>query len=110
MPKSKNRKRGGARSGTSGVSPQGKQRTTATLMNAGSTSATARGRLATRNTGNISGLVMSAMVALGCWGFAVSFMFLNDPNRYLFAGMAVLLALMWSVSFGIRLRRWQQRR
>lgn len=58
----------------------------------------------------IFGLVMSGMVALGCWGFAYSFTLLNDPNRYLFAGMAVLIALMWSVSFFVRFRRWQRRR
>jgi hypothetical protein len=58
----------------------------------------------------IFGLAMSAMVALGCWGFAYSFAFLNDPNRYLFVGMAALIALMWSVSFFVRLRRWQRRR
>ena len=108
MPKSKTRKRRGARSGASGVPSRGNQSTATTVMNAGS--AGMRGRLGPRGTGNISGLIMSAMVALGCWGFAVSFLFLNDPNRYLFAGMAVLLALMWSVSFGIRLRRWLQRR
>jgi hypothetical protein len=107
MPKSKTRKRGGTKRRVSGASTQEKSQTAA----AGALPATARGRRVGRgDTGSVSGLVMRAMVALGCWGFAVSFMFLNDPNRYLFAGMAVLLALMWSISFGIRLRRWQQRR
>lgn len=55
-------------------------------------------------------LVMSAMVAVGCWLFAYSFMLSNDPNRALFAGMAALIALMWSISFFISLRRWQKRR
>lgn len=55
-------------------------------------------------------LVMAAMVALGCWGMAISFMFFSpDPNRYLFGGMAVLMGLMWAVSFGLRLRKVLQR-
>jgi hypothetical protein len=55
-------------------------------------------------------LVMSAMVAVGCWLFAYSLMLSNDPNHALFAGMAALIALMWSISFFISLRRWQKRR
>jgi len=56
-------------------------------------------------------LVMAAMVALGCWGMAASFMFFSpDPNRYLFGGMGVLMALMWSFSFGLRLRKVLQQR
>jgi len=51
-------------------------------------------------------LLTSAFVALGCWGFAFSFAFLtNDPNRYVYGGMAAVLALMWSVLFVMRLRR-----
>ncbi len=51
-------------------------------------------------------LVFPAMVALGCWGIAFTMIFLtNDPNRYLFGGMAVLMALFWSFSFGIRMRK-----
>jgi len=51
-------------------------------------------------------LVFPAMVALGSWGMAFTMIFLtNDPNRYLFGGMAVLIALFWSYSFGIRLRK-----
>lgn len=52
------------------------------------------------------GLLMPAMVALGCWGMAFTFaVFSTDANRLLFAGMAALMALMWSVSFGIRVRK-----
>jgi hypothetical protein len=54
---------------------------------------------------------MSAMVAIGCLGFAFTFIvFSNDPNRYIFGGMAALMAVMWFVSFGMRLRKWQQKR
>lgn len=55
------------------------------------------------------GLVMDGMVALGCWGMAASFAFFtNDPNRYLFAGLCLLMALMWSFRFGMRLRKSMQ--
>jgi len=37
---------------------------------------------------------------------AISFAFFSaDPNHYLFAGMAVLMGLMWSFSFGLRIRK-----
>jgi hypothetical protein len=51
-------------------------------------------------------LIMPVMVALGCWGFAFSFIFLStEANHVLFGAMAALLALMWSVSVGIRIRK-----
>ncbi|MBA2391995.1 MAG: hypothetical protein H0V70_04540 [Ktedonobacteraceae bacterium] len=57
------------------------------------------------NTG-IPGMIMPGMVALGCWGMAFTFtVFSTDPNRLLFGGMAALMALMWSVSFGMRVRK-----
>jgi hypothetical protein len=53
-------------------------------------------------------LVMYAMVALGCWGMAISFVFFTtDPNRYLYGGIAVIMALMWSFTFGLSLRKSQ---
>ena len=46
------------------------------------------------------------MVALGCWGMAFTLIFLtNDQNRYLIGGMAALIALLWTFSFGARLRK-----
>jgi len=46
------------------------------------------------------------MVALGCWGMAFSFLVLTtEPNHILFGGMAVLMALLWTFSFGMRLRK-----
>lgn len=54
-------------------------------------------------------LFMSAMVALGCWGFAATFIFFTtDPNRYLFGGMAVIMAMMWTALFANRLRKMLQ--
>jgi hypothetical protein len=46
------------------------------------------------------------MVALGCWGMAFSFfVFSRDANHVLFAGMAVLMALLWTFSVGVRVRK-----
>lgn len=51
-------------------------------------------------------LIFPAMVAVGCWLMAFTLIFLtNDPNRYLIGGMAVLIALLWTVSFGVRVRK-----
>ncbi|MDQ6645181.1 MAG: hypothetical protein M3Y76_12100, partial [Chloroflexota bacterium] len=48
-------------------------------------------------------LIWPAMVALGCWGMAFSFyVFSRDANHELFAGMAVLMALLWTFSVGVR--------
>jgi hypothetical protein len=56
-------------------------------------------------------VIMPGMVALGCLGMAFTFVaFSSDPNRLLFAGLAVVMAIMWSVSFGVRLRKILQRR
>ena len=56
--------------------------------------------------GGLAGMIMPAMVALGCWGMAFTFtVFSTDSNRLLFGGMAALMALMWSISFGIRARK-----
>jgi len=51
-------------------------------------------------------LIFPGMVALGCWLMAYTLMFLTtDPNRYVFGGLAVLIALLWSFSFGVRVRK-----
>jgi hypothetical protein len=65
-----------------------------------------RGRLLLTSRRGGQSPVLAACVALGCWGFAFSFAFLStDPNRYVYGGMAVVLALMWSLLFAMRLRR-----
>jgi hypothetical protein len=52
---------------------------------------------------------MPSLVALGCWGLAFSFIFLtSDANHYLYGGMAVVMALMWTVMVGMRITRMQQ--
>jgi len=51
-------------------------------------------------------LILPAMVAAGCWLMAYTLMFLtNDTNRYLIGGLAVLMALLWTFSFGMRVRK-----
>jgi hypothetical protein len=56
-------------------------------------------------------LIFPTMVALGCWGMAFTFLFLsNDPNRTIYGVMAVLMALLWSFSLGVRVRKLVQQR
>ena len=51
-------------------------------------------------------LIWPCMVALGCWGMALSFyVFSTDANHVLFAGMASLLALLWTFSVVMRVRK-----
>jgi hypothetical protein len=51
-------------------------------------------------------LILPSMVALGCWGMAISFAyFYNDPNHLIFAVMAALMALIWSYSVYTRIRK-----
>lgn len=51
-------------------------------------------------------LIMPGMVALGCWLMAFTLFFLSsDPNRSLFGGMAMLMAALWTFSFGTRVRK-----
>ncbi len=56
-------------------------------------------------------LIFPTMVALGCWGMAFTFLFLStDPNRSIYSVMAVLMALLWSFSLGVRVRKMMQQR
>jgi len=51
-------------------------------------------------------LVWPVMVTLGCWGMAFSFLvFSKDANHVLFAGMAALMGLLWTLSVGVRIRK-----
>jgi hypothetical protein len=51
---------------------------------------------------------MPGMVTVGCLGLAISFSFFTtDPNRYLYGGIAALMALMWAYSLWLRLRKIQ---
>ena len=56
-------------------------------------------------------LIFPTMVALGCWGIAFDFVFLStDPNHTIFGVLAVLMALLWSFSLGMRIRKFVQQR
>jgi hypothetical protein len=56
-------------------------------------------------------LIFPAMVALGCWGIVIYFLFLtNEANHILFGGMAVLMALLWTFSFGTRVQKLLQQK
>jgi len=51
------------------------------------------------------------MVTLGCSGMAFSFLvFSKDANHVLFAGIAVLMALLWTLSVGVRIRKLLKQR
>jgi hypothetical protein len=51
-------------------------------------------------------LIFPGMVAAGCWLMAYTLIFLtNDDTRYILGGMAVLMALLWTFSFAMRVRK-----
>ncbi len=53
-----------------------------------------------------SGLVTAGMVALGCLGMTIFFLFLYpDPNHVLFGCFAALMTLIWAYSFSVHLRK-----
>jgi hypothetical protein len=108
MPKAARRKRKG-----SSARPQAAQRITTSESAASGGELAAKGKASGRpnaGVGGYQGLFMPALVALGCWGLAVSFTFFStDPNRLLWGGIAALMGIMWSFSFWLRLRRLQQK-
>lgn len=107
MPKAKARKRGKAKSNTTARTSRVAQADAPASVVAPVKSQVLRRRAASQT----QGLVMASMVALGCWGMAVSFIFFTtDPNRYVYGGIAALMALMWSSMFGIRLRKARQQK
>lgn len=56
--------------------------------------------------GSYQGLVRLAGVALACWGMAIWFAcFSADANHWLWSAFAILMGLMWSFSFWLRLRK-----
>lgn len=56
-------------------------------------------------------LLFPAMVALGCWGMVIYFLFLSvEANHILFGAMTVLMALIWSFIFSVRIRRMLRQR
>ena len=68
-------------------------------------------RFASPRVAGPQSLILPSMVTLGCWGMAFSFVyFYNDPNHLLFAGMAALMALLWSYSVFVRIRKMRAMR
>ncbi len=117
MPKAQKRRKAPARASTaqsripaaaqSASSSQKNRAVPAGSQNAKSTSATnINRRFLSPAVSGPQSLIFPAMVALGCWLMAYTLMFLtNDPNRYLLGGMAVLIALLWTFSLGVRVRK-----
>lgn len=67
--------------------------------------------VARTQAGSTQALVMAAMVALGGWGIAFTFVFLtNTQNHVLYGALAAAIALIWSFSFSMRLRKVLQSR
>lgn len=114
MPKSRTRKRGNdGNSGNSGRSNTGGGATTrgqSVAQPSTSTVAAQRPPIAAAATRPRS-LLWPALVALGCWGMAVSFFFYsNDPNHMLFGALVVVMALLWTFSLGVRWRKLKAQR
>lgn len=76
----------------------------------GAAQATARSVLASKKrAGATQALVMAGMVAVGCWGLAFTFIFLTTTqNHVLIGGMIAVMAVMWTFSFVLRLRKAQR--
>jgi hypothetical protein len=120
MPKTKPRKKSATRKlsqpASSAASNAGTQmeKSAQTGAAGGPASRTARTQARPSSMQEIQSTFFPALVALGCWGMAFSFFFFYaDPNHNLYAGMAALMALLWTISFALRLRKimqaWQQR-
>jgi len=50
-------------------------------------------------SGSLQNVVFSAMVALGCWGMTAffAFFYFADANHFLYAAMAGLTAVGWTI-------------
>ncbi len=102
MPKTRKRKKGTIQQNSIGTMKP------TSAQNAGqqpTTTASLR-RPAASSLSGPQGLIWPALVSLGCWGMAISFFFFsNDPNHMVFGLLVVLMALLWTVSLGVRLRK-----
>src|SRR5690349_2932092 len=115
MPKARrNTKKGTGQRNTTGTRPNTQRRaadasaSTTTDSQTVHTTRAARRIEQTSRVSNYQALIMPGMVTLGCLGLAVSFSFFTtDPNRFLYGGIAALMALMWAYSFWLRLRKIQ---
>lgn len=114
MPKAR-RKKGTARKNTTSIRPESQRRDTSVTASMATdrqmeqtTYAATRveQRSKADSSNSYQALIMPGMVTLGCLGLAISFSFFTtDPNRFLYGGIAALMALMWAYSFWSRLRK-----
>ena len=112
MPKSRTRKRGsGGKKQIGGGGNTGRQqatRSSASAVNTGNTNSIVAAQRSpfAASANNPRSLLWPALVALGCWGMAVSFLFFsNDPNHILFGVLVVVMALLWTLSLAVRWRK-----
>ena len=111
MAKSRTRRTQNQYAGKTGQS-QRAQRPVQVTANAPAASSQQMQRIKTvQKAQHMQSLIMPGMVALGCWGLAFSFLFLtNDQNHVLFGALAALMALMWSLNLGLRVRKVLQQK
>lgn len=112
MPKSSKGRKKAAKIGTAQPRPSQRAASSSAQSPTQATVAVgARRRPASTGVAGPQSLVMPAMVALGCWGMAFTLAyFYNDPNRFLFAGMAALMGLFWTYSLYTRYIRMRKMR
>jgi hypothetical protein len=108
MPKAR-RKKGTVRKNTTHIYSEGQRRDSSVTASTATDRQTARAARRAEQTSSASSyqaLIMPGMVTLGCLGLAISFSFFTtDANRFLYGGIAALMALMWAYSFWLRLRK-----
>lgn len=110
MPKAQKRRRAPARGSTSqsriANAKQGTSNGRAASTVGATEPASVNRRFISPRVSGPQSLILPGMVALGCWLMAYTLMFLTtDPNRFIFGGLAVLIALLWSFSLGVRVRK-----
>lgn len=94
-----------------GGAPSQRERTASPIVqvatkDANTSTAAVRRRAVAPKPRPLQDLIFPIMVALGCWGMAFTLAFFyTDPNRFLFAGMAALMALLWTYNAVTRIRK-----
>ena len=111
MPKTKRGKKSAGASRLQATRPSAQVSASPTRAQPSPTIATVNRRL-NKNSASWQNLLFPVMVALGCWGMAASFVFFYtaDPNHNLYAGMAVIMALIWTFSAVQRVRKMLEAR
>ncbi len=100
MPKTKKRKR---------TSNHAAAEKNGTLQTQERRKTSARAVQRSSSSGSLQNIIFSGMVALGCLGMAIFFIFFygEDANHYLYAGIIGLTGLGW---LALLWRRWSQYR